>query len=133
MKCHVLMAMLVAVLFTPASPAHAGSAASAAKKGASVGYARIATDDTVLAFGGKGTTGVVSTAVVPGEHQVTFTGKYPADITIDKVILNSTSEATNYGVTNARVTAASATEIQVDLFDWRSDAISIPGGASDFI
>lgn len=48
-----------------------------------------------------------------GNVDLTLTGKYPAGITADKVILQATCESGSYCVSNAAVTGATATEIDV--------------------
>jgi len=108
---------------------HTGAAttlASESKKGVAEGYAKVdLTTGTVLAFGGKRTTavGTASCAGV-GSCEVTFTGNYPTDIAIDKVIVNSTAQSFSFGVTNAVVTGVSPTTITVSVYRWESDNLS---------
>jgi hypothetical protein len=120
MKNLTIALMCAGLVFQCSQTVHAGSVASAAKKGAAVGYAKVAINGTVLAYGGKGTTGVTSFAD-GGAQTVTFTGKYPDDLSPGKVIATSTAEASIYGVTNLTVGIANATTIVVTVYDWKSD------------
>lgn len=117
------IAVLAAALFV-VSPAtvHAGSVASAAKKGVAVGTAKVSLfTSTVLAKGGKGTTAVSINSVSSGHVFLKFTGKYPDDITPGNVILQMSAENGNYGVTNGSVATASPTEINVHVYVWSSN------------
>ncbi|HXC50509.1 MAG TPA: hypothetical protein VN634_06495 [Candidatus Limnocylindrales bacterium] len=114
-----------ALLFIPSATVHAGSVASAAKKGAAVGLANVSLfAGTIASKGGKGTTDVTITSFSPGFVDLKFTGKYPDDITPGNVILQSTAQSANYSVTNGFVSSASPTEIDVTIYEWSSDTLN---------
>jgi hypothetical protein len=104
--------------------------ASEAKKGVAEGSAKVDVfAATVLAFGGKRTTAVAAASPCgAGCVEVTFTGNYPTDIALDKVIVNSTAVSANFGVTNAVVSSVSPTAIVVDVSEWKSDDLSPQNG-----
>jgi hypothetical protein len=131
---NLMMALVCAgLLVTCVQTTHAGSVAGAAKKGAAVGYARIDVSGAVVAFGGKGTTNVASIADGFGTQTVTFTGKYPDDLTADKVIVTTTAQALNYGVSNAFVNIADATTIVVFVYDWTSTDTNQTGSSINVV
>jgi len=76
-------------------------------------------DDTILGFGGAGTTGVTSSGT-----QVTFTGNYPAGITADKLVVLMTAQSGAYAVGNAAINSATPTEIVVYVGTWTSSDLS---------
>src|SRR5215475_4579614 len=86
------------------------AAAGPAKNGKAVIYAKVDTNDgTVLSFGGAKTTGATGSPIGSNTVDVTFTGKYPMDITPDQVIVQATCEFGNFCVANATVLAATPT------------------------
>jgi hypothetical protein len=94
------------------------------RKGASIAYAKLSdATGTVMAFGGKGTTQAVASGG-GGYWSVTFTGKFPADVTAERLILQSSCESGNYGVANSYVASATPTEIEVVVFCWKSNTLS---------
>jgi len=121
MKTNRIALAVAALLVVTAATAHAGTVASAAKKGIPVGYASIdEVAGAVLAYGGKGTTGVTVLSHSTGQVSLKFTGKYPDDVSADKVIVQTTAESLSYGVTNTMVLSASPTEIVVAVYHFVS-------------
>jgi hypothetical protein len=103
------------------------------KGGAAVAFAKAnIAQSLVNGFGGKGTTfaQVSDVNVGQGEIELTFTGKYPKDITADTVIVNVTPEISVAScVANAFVNSASPTEIVIRVNVWRSDSLTpVAGG-----
>ena len=97
--------------------------------GVAVAFAKadIGTGD-LLSFGGKGTTEATITDRNPtsGEIQVTFTGKYPKNITKDNIILNATHESSStFGVVaDAFAYEASPTQIVIIVGEWETDTLA---------
>ncbi len=101
------------------------------KKGGSIAYAKLSVaTGSVVAFGGKGTAQASSSG--GGFWTVTFTGKYPEDITADHLILQSSCQSFDYGVANSYVQSASPTEIVVGIYCWKSDTL-LPDGGDAFV
>jgi len=89
---------------------------AALQAAAPIGFARIA-GTTVTTFGGIGTTAVTATGT-GFPYAVTFTGNYPAGITSSKVVVQTTAESSQSGVTNAIVNTATATSISLSVYVW---------------
>ncbi|HEY2775003.1 MAG TPA: hypothetical protein VGK20_13230 [Candidatus Binatia bacterium] len=127
MKAFAISILFACAVIAGALPAAASTVASVAKKGTPVGYAKVNADGTIVTFGGRGTASVTASVNAPGYHTVKFMGKYPSDIDVSKVVVQTTAEAASYGVTNDTVTAASPTEIDIDVSDWESDNTIVTG------
>jgi hypothetical protein len=132
----VIALVTVAAVFQAESvKAAAAKRSSQSKSGMAVAYAKanIGTG-TILSFGGKGTTAAeVTAANLSQDIWITFTGKYPKDITTNQVILNATAQAHDYGVANARVYTANPTQIEVAVSGWISDNTSSSSGETVFL
>jgi hypothetical protein len=93
------------------------------KSGVAVAYAKAdILNQVVLSFGGKGTTAAEATS---GDGlnfiEVTFTGKYPKDITADQVIINATAQTSFFPVANAIVSDVNPTQLVVQVSAWVSN------------
>ena len=95
------------------------------KKGVAEALATVSTGtSTVLAFGGKRATGATASSCGVGCTDVTFTGNFPTDIALSKVILNTTAQSGVYAVTNAGVATATPTTIEVLIYVWQSNSLA---------
>ena len=113
---------LAAAAALAAAPAAWASGAS--KSGAAIAQARVnGSTGAVQAFGGKGTISALSSGS-GGFYFVTFNGHYPADITSSKVILQTTCNSGAYGVSNAYVSSATPTQINVGVYCWTSSTLT---------
>ena len=132
MKRTCAVVALSAVFLFSTHAAWAGkTVASFAKKGALVGFAKAnLASGTVLASGGKGTTSVSVESFGPGAILLRFTGTYPTDIAADDVVVQSSSESGEYGVTNVQVSSVSPTQIEVAVYNFKS---STEGDLSDSV
>jgi hypothetical protein len=118
----VAAALVMAVAMVRAASMSTPKPSSASKSGAAVAYAKAdILTQTVLSFGGKGTT---AAAVSGGQSNsfidVKFTGKYPKDVTVDQVIINATAQSSDFGVANATVVSASPSQLVVEVSGWVS-------------
>ena len=113
---------------------HAGTPNSSSKSGAAVAFAKVNLyTGSLLAFGGKGTaTATLSATDSNGWAEVTFTGKYPKDISADQVIITATCQTYNYGVANAYVSSVSSTQLVIGVYGWKSDTTSYQGDSVFF-
>ncbi|HUI05957.1 MAG TPA: hypothetical protein VL486_03015 [Verrucomicrobiae bacterium] len=94
------------------------------KSGVAVAYAKAYIGGpTLLSYGGKGTT---SAAITDSDTNsfvnITFTGKYPKDLTLDEVIVNTPCQSLDYGVANGNVVSATSTQIDVEVYGWVSES-----------
>ncbi|WKZ56733.1 MAG: hypothetical protein QY326_08365 [Bdellovibrionota bacterium] len=95
-------------------------------------FARINQAAEVLSFGGTGVTAVSSTQSIATYTQwdVTFTGNFEGLSDTDsadnqnRFTVLTTAASNSFGVTNAFITAATATEVTVRVFIWKSDDLS---------
>jgi len=95
------------------------------KTGQAIAFARIdGTSGTVTGFGGKGTTSASAVRDEAGVYEVIFTGHFPKNITTNLLIINTTAESNNFGVSNGFVIGASATEIDVEVDTWTSNVLT---------
>lgn len=89
------------------------------------GFVKIDFGGAVLSSGGGDTTSVIAARTSVGEYDVTFNGLYGGgSATADQVIINTTAQSLNYGVTNAFVVSASGTTIVVHVYVWKSDTLA---------
>jgi hypothetical protein len=120
----VVALAIVVVMFRAGSVKAAAVKPSAqSKSGAAVAYAKVdLLAGSLLSFGGKGTTSaVISDSSVSNWVDVTFTGKYPKDVTEDQVIINATCQSDDYGVANAQVISVSSSQLVIEVYGWVSD------------
>ncbi|MFZ1889223.1 MAG: hypothetical protein WAU33_14420 [Candidatus Binataceae bacterium] len=95
------------------------------KTGQAIAFARVdGSSGAVTGFGGKGTTSASGARNSAGSYTVTFTGHFPKSITPNLLIINTTAESNDFGVSNGVVIAASATEIEVDIATWVSSVLT---------
>lgn len=95
-------------------------------------FARVNQDAQVLSYGGASVTGVSSTQSLATYTQwdVTFTGNFEGLSDTDsadnqsRFTVLTTAASNSFGVTNAFITAATATEVTVRVFIWKSDDLS---------
>jgi hypothetical protein len=129
----LLLLPVIAMIASLATTATATTSASEAKKGAVEAYAAIDIGAcTILGFGGKRATAATAGSCVLGFGQVTFTGKFPTDITASKVILQTTAQSSFFDITNAYVVSATPTTIVVGISDWQSGALA-PQADVDYV
>jgi hypothetical protein len=116
---------MIGVILGLATTAGATTVASESKKGVAEAYAAIDTSScTILAFGGKRATGASASLCGGGIALVTFTGKFPTDITPNNVIVNSSAGSSAFDITNDLVLTANPTTIEIDVSDWKSDTLA---------
>jgi hypothetical protein len=108
-RAHVLSALVFVLMLFSAVSASAQS-----------GFAKVVANGTVATFGGSDTTTVGAVRTSLGQYDVTFTGVF-AVTTADDVVINTTAQSANFGLTNALVTFANASTIVVHVFVWRSN------------
>ena len=85
------------------------------------GVAKVGANGALLASGGGDTTSVsVAHTASSGYYEVTFNGTYTLSFGANSVIINSTAESTQWGVTNAYVVSATANQIIVGVYTWQS-------------
>lgn len=108
---------------------------SASKSGAAVAFAKASiSSQSVLSFGGKGTTAAVASGGDSNAFvDVKFTGKYPKDITTSQVIINATAESSDFGVANAFVVSASPTQLVIEVSGWVSTNANSNTGETVFM
>ena len=97
------------------------------------GHAKIkASDDTLHTYGGNFTSNATVTGG-GGTWTITFEGEYPglsdtdSQSNRDMVTVFSTSQSSDYNVTNVNVTSATSTEVKIIVFNWKSDDTSLSG------
>ena len=116
---------MIGMILGLATTAAATTVASESKTGVAEAYAAIDTSScTILAFGGRRATGASASLCGGGIATVTFTGKFPTDITPSKVIVNSSALAAAFDVTDDGVLAATPTTIEILVADWKSDTLA---------
>ncbi len=115
--------MYLKVIGTGIAPIGGACQVQQAGAGASlIAFARVDNlGGTVTSFGGSGTTGASVDASSKGETQVHFTGNYPAGITANKLTVLTSCEEPSFAVSDNRVSGATATDIQVEIFCWTSN------------
>jgi hypothetical protein len=115
----------VAAMFQ-AESVKASSIASTSKSGVAIACAKVnIATASVLGFGGKCTTAAVASGGDSNAYTfVTFTGKYPKDISTNNVIINLTTKANNYGVANGYIWTANATQLVIEVDGWISDTLA---------
>ena len=116
----------VVAMFAPSPLAIAGSPS---KSGAAVAFAKVNLGTgNLVTFGGKGTKSASITDTDIGSYaEVTFTGKYPKDVTTDQIVINATCESDNYGVANAFAVSATSTQLVIGVYGWESDTQTYQG------
>src|SRR5262249_41916182 len=84
-----VIALVVVLLVSVAHAAGATTVASESKKGVAEAYAVFSTGPsaTLSAVGGKRATSAMVSPLSAGRAVVTFTGKFPSDITVSKLAL----------------------------------------------
>ena len=131
----VVALVIVAAMFRAGSVKAAGvKPSSQSKSGAAVAYAKASiSTGSILSFGGKGTTSAVVSGTDSNSYvDVTFTGKYPKDITEDQVIINATAQSSDYGVANTVVISATSSQLVVEVSAWVSDT-EVANGETVFL
>jgi hypothetical protein len=89
------------------------------------GFAKVnGISGAIFSSGGVSTTSVSGSHVDTGVYDVTFTGSYGSGVTADQVIINTTAQSFNNGVTNAIVVSVTDTVIVVRVFVWKSDTLA---------
>lgn len=86
-------------------------------------FAEVNADCNIAAYGGSDTTTAFCNYLGPGVYEINFNGNFPGQTTPDKVVVNTTAESVQYGVSNAVVTFASFAAINVTVFTWVSDTL----------
>jgi hypothetical protein len=116
-------------VLTAVMPTRSAWAGSPAKSGVASAFAKVNIGaGGLLTFGGKGTTAAAVSSTDSNSYaEVTFTGKYPKDITSDKIVITATCESDNYGVANAYVSSVSATQLVIGVYGWKSDTLEYQG------
>ena len=112
-RTHVLLASVFVLVLFGAGSASAQSA-----------FAKVRADCTVATFGGSDTSNASAVHSSVGQYTVTFTGAYLATITPDDVVINTTAESLNYGVTNTFVVSASPNQIVIYVYVWTSSTLT---------
>jgi hypothetical protein len=97
---------------------------SAVSASAQSGFAKIRANGTVATFGGADTTTVGAVRSSLGQYTVTFTGVFAVS-TADDVVIHTTAESSDYGVTNAYVLSANASTIVVYVYVWKSNTLAL--------
>ncbi len=123
-----LLFLAIGGILSLATTAGATTVASESKKGVAEAYATVVTNSTtVLDFGGKRATGASTSSCGVGCALVTFTGNFPTDITLNNVVLNSTTNNQGSFATVAIPDAASPTLIAVAVLNF----VTTTGAAAD--
>jgi hypothetical protein len=121
MRSHSLRLLSLLVMSSFVFLATAAQAGGPATGGVAIGFARVKLDDgTVSAFGGKGTKSVTTGPSGTG-LLVSFTGKFPKNLTSDQVIVQATAEASDgqlLAVANGIVSLATKDQIVVTVNGW---------------
>lgn len=97
-----------------------------------IGFARADGSGTMLSFGGNGTTGVTVQQINDGgtNYRFTFSGVFSALTATDtpgnqnRISILTSAETKDYGVTNAYVNSASASQIVVTVYIWKSSDLT---------
>ncbi len=101
----------------------ASNAKPSNQNGFAIGCAKVSiASNSVLSFGGKGTTAVSATGGESGSVDVVFTGKFPKVQNTDQVIINATPQFlfTGPAVATAACISAGSTRIEIVVFTWNS-------------
>jgi len=125
--CLLLGLSVIATTLSVPTMATAFTVASEAKKGVVEAYAAVDTATcTLVTFGGKRVTGATLGSLCGvGFGNVTFTGKFPSDITSNKVIVNTTGRSfVSNSVTSAIVVNATPTTITIGFNAWDSAGLT---------
>jgi hypothetical protein len=129
--------VMVAAMFQAGSVKAGGPAkpSSQSKSGVAVAYAKANIGTlSLLSFGGKGTTSAAVTGgVISNYVDITFTGKYPKDITADQVILNATAKSYDFGVANTEVVSVNPTQLVISVSGWISTNTVTHSGETVFV
>jgi len=114
--------MTLGLMMTLVAATAGSAAADASRRGLPVAYAAIdGASGMVVAYGGKGTAAANSSRQQTSNNiVVTFSGRFPSDITPDKVILQTTAKLAYYEVAGAKVEDATPTQIVVRIYTWES-------------
>jgi hypothetical protein len=86
-----------------------------------VGFAFVEAS-SVVSFGGAGTTSAVASYGYTGYMELTFTGKYPSSINVNRVMIVGTPWEYNYGSMDAGVISATPTSITIAVYSWVSSS-----------
>lgn len=84
------------------------------------GSAKVGANGALLSSGGWDTFSATSVRSSQGHYLVTFNGFYTLSAGANSVIINSTAESTQWGVTNASVISASQSQIIIEVYTWQS-------------
>jgi hypothetical protein len=113
---------LFASLLVVSTLAMAGPAAAQAA------LAKCNSNGSLVSFGGFDTASASCQRMSQGYYQVTFSGLY-AVAGPDNVVLNTTAESSQWGVSNAYVISANPAQIVVGVYTWASPAIPLVDNA----
>jgi len=138
MTRNIATVLLAGSLVLSTFQAHAGTVASAAKKGAAVAFIRWDSAAAIKTFGGKGTTDASISPISAGVYQITFDGKFPDDVTNDNLVIQVTAD--NASVDNIyadyMTSTASPTQLVIYATVFRDNvgtAVNSGGSATIFI
>ncbi len=93
------------------------------------GFAAVNANGTLRTFGGPNTIAAASIKNSAGTYTVTFSGTYPPTTTPSTVVVNTTAESLQFGVSNAVVTSANPAQIDVVVFTWPSPTFNVTDNA----
>jgi len=110
----LLFALVFATIVLSASSLRAQSA-----------FAKVNGNGAVVTFGGSDTTSASAVHSGIGQYTVTFNGTYLPTITNNDVVINTTAESFNYGVTNAFVISATPAQIVIYVYVWTSSNLNL--------
>jgi hypothetical protein len=97
---------------------------TAGQAAAESGFAKVRADGSLATFGGPDTNTATSTRVGQGVYSVQFFGSFPSQTTSDKIVVNTTAESAQYGVSNAVAASADAGQITVYVYTWTSNTLT---------
>lgn len=88
-------------------------------------FAKVRANGTVATFGGTDASSATAVHSATGQYTVTFNGTFLPTITNDDVVINTTAESFNYGVTNAFVISANPAQIVIYVYVWTSSNLNL--------
>jgi len=102
--------------------------AAAGPAAAQAALAKCSATGNLVSFGGFDTASATCQRISQGYYRVTFSGLY-AVAGPDNVVLNTTAESTNWGVSNASVISAIPAQIVADVYTWFSPSTPLMDNA----